>query len=260
MGFLTDTSTEIRREREGRPLDDAALMARSISRAPARGFADALRARAPAVIAEVKRSSPSAGVLATEADPTERARAYAGAGAAAISVLTDAPHFGGSVGDLQAVRIATELPILRKDFMVHPSQVIEARAFGADAVLLIAAILSADELAAMLATARDLGMDALVEAHAEEDLERAIASGAEVIGVNARDLETLKVDLAGALARLPLIPRDRVAVLESGVSTRSQVSAAVDAGASAVLVGDALMRAHDPVAKLRELIGDGVAT
>jgi len=157
------------------------------------------------------------------------------------------------------VRLAVRLPLLRKDFLVHPSQVIEARSHGADAVLLITAALRDDELAAMLAVAGDLGMGALVETHADGELDRALASGADMIGVNARDLESLEVDVALARERLRRIPADRVAVFESGVRTRDDVEAAVAAGASAILVGEALMRAADSRAAARALIarGDG---
>lgn len=255
MGFLTDLVDRTRRELERRPLDDGALMARAMARPPARDFERALRARVPALIAEVKRASPSAGVIAESADPVSQARAYAAGGAAAISVLTEAAHFHGSLNDLEAVRIAVEVPVLRKDFLVSASQVIEARARGADAVLLIAAALPGAQLEAMLAAARDLGMGALVETHADPDLERAVAAGATVIGVNARDLETLEVDVARALDQLRAVPADRFAVMESGIGTRGQVEAAERAGASAILVGEALMRADDPAAKVRELLG-----
>jgi indole-3-glycerol phosphate synthase len=222
---------------------------------PARDLAAALReADAPAVIAEVKRASPSAGAI-READPAEQARAYESAGAAAVSVLTEARHFDGSLLDLQAARRAVSLPVLRKDFVVHPAQVIEARAAGADAVLLIASAVSETELKALLASAIDLGLGALVEAHREEDLDRALATEAELIGVNARDLETLEMHPDRALALLRRIPRDRLAVAESGVGTRADVERVVEAGANAILVGEALMRAEDPAAKLRELRG-----
>lgn len=257
MGFLTDKVSAVRRELDRRPLDDSANLARSLAMPPARDFAGALRHGTPAVIAEVKRASPSAGNIAVDRDPVELARAYAEAGAAAISVLTDRDDFGGSLADLRAVRVATDLPLLRKDFLVHPSQLIEARAAGADAVLLIAACLSAGELDALLGVAADLGIGALVETHSAADLEKALASAAGVVGVNARDLETLEVDVVLALAQLARVPEDRVAVMESGITTRSQVEAAVAAGASAILVGESLMRATDPGAKLRELIGDG---
>jgi indole-3-glycerol phosphate synthase len=144
--------------------------------------------------------------------------------------------------------------VLRKDFLVLPAQVLEARAAGADSVLLITSCLDDAELHVMLDAARDLGMEPLLETHSDEDLDRALATDAEIVGVNARDLETLRVDTDAALARLRRIPSDRVAVLESGVSTRGHVVAAVDAGASAILVGEALMRAHDPGAAVRHLI------
>ncbi len=220
-----------------------------------RGFAGALwSARTPAVIAEVKRSSPSAGRIA-DADPAAQARAYEAAGATAISVLTEPRHFDGSLADLRAVHLATLVPVLRKDFLVYPAQVIEARVEGADAVLLIAAALSEMELKAMLSTADDLGLGTLVETHTHDDLEKALATDAKVVGVNARDLETLDVDVDRAMELLGRVPGDRIAVLESAIDRREQVERAVDAGARAVLVGEALMRAPDPGAKLRELGG-----
>jgi indole-3-glycerol phosphate synthase len=257
MGFLTDLVDRVRTDLERDPLDDAGLMARAMAAPPARDFAGALRSSpAPAVIAEVKRSSPSAGAI-RDAAPGEQARAYEAGGAAAISVLTEPRHFDGSLLDLQAARRAVGLPVLRKDFLVHPSQVIESRAAGADAVLLIAAAVGEPELKALLATAADLGLGSLVEAHREEDLERALHTDAELIGVNARDLETLEVDVDHALSLLARIPEDRLAVAESGMTTRDQVARAVDAGARAVLIGEALMRADDPRAKLEELRGTG---
>jgi indole-3-glycerol phosphate synthase len=257
MGFLTDLVDDRRRELERHPLDDSMLLARALAVPPARDYVGALRARAgrPAVIAEVKRASPSAGEIA-DRDPAEQARAYAAGGAAAISVLTEPTHFHGSLADLRAARMACDLPVLRKDFLIHPAELIESRAAGADAVLLIAACLSAHELTAMLATARDLGLGALVETHSDEDLDKVLATDAEVVGVNARDLETLDVDVDRALTHLARIPVGRISVMESGITTRAHVRAAVDAGASAILVGEALMRADDPGVKLRELLGE----
>lgn len=255
MGFLTQVVAEVRGRLEREPLDASRLLSLALGLPPTRGFAAALRAATPpAVIAEVKRASPSAGPIA-EVDPASQARAYEGAGAAAISVLTEPRHFGGSLADLRAVHHAVSVPVLRKDFLVHPDQAIEARASGADAVLLIAAALSDAELGAMLAAAGDLGLDALVEVHSEEELARALEAGAEVVGVNARDLETLEVDPERALTLLAKVPADRIAVAESGIATRAQVEAALAAGARAVLVGEALMRAPDPAAALRELRG-----
>src|SRR5262245_16583272 len=254
MGFLTELLDDLRRRLEGEPLDESGLLALAMHLPPPRPFEDALRAAPQAVIAEYKRSSPSAGAIA-EPDVASQARAYAEGGAAAISVLTEPTRFDGALADLRAVRLASDLPVLRKDFLVHPAQVIESRAAGSDAVLLIAAALSELELKGMLAVAADLGLDALVETHSQEDLAKALATDATVIGVNARDLETLEVDVERALAMLPDVPSDRVAVLESGVSTREDVERAVDAGAAAVLVGEALMRSTDPGATIRSLRG-----
>jgi indole-3-glycerol phosphate synthase len=254
MGYLSQKLADVRRALELRPLDDAANLARARAMRPPRDFEEALRTGHPSVIAEVKRSSPSAGAIA-DRDPVEQARRYEAGGAAAISVLTDERDFAGSTADLRAVRVAVDVPLLRKDFLVHPSQMIEARAAGADAVLLIVAALSDQELAALLATCGDLGIGALVEAHTDSDLERALEAGARMIGVNARDLESLEVDVLAALDRLARIPGDRVAVLESGIAGREDVEAAARAGASAVLVGEALMRAPDPRAMLQELRG-----
>lgn len=255
MGFLGDLVGRVRSDLARTPLDETALMTRAIASPPPRDLPAALRSAGPgAVIAEVKRSSPSAGRIA-DVDASEQARRYAEAGAAAISVLTEPRHFDGALADLRAVRTATSVPVLRKDFVVHPAQVIEARAAGADAVLLIAAAVTDAELKALVTAAFDLGMAPLVETHSETDLGRALATEAEMIGVNARDLETLEVDVERALGSLAGVPRDRLAVMESGIASRADVERAVEAGAAAVLVGEALMRAGDPVAALRELRG-----
>lgn len=255
MGFLTELVERIRRDLREQPPNDAALMARAHAMPPARPFEEALRAASPpALIAEVKRASPSAGSIAPDVDPRALALAYEAAGATAISVLTEPHHFEGSLADLQSVRSSVGIPVLRKDFHVHPAQLIEARAAGADAVLLIVAAVSDPELSALLATARDLGIGTLVEAHSDEDLERAIATDAAVIGVNARDLETLAVDVPAALERIARVPKDRLAVLESGIAGRADVDAAIEAGASAILVGEALVRAEDPARAARKLL------
>jgi indole-3-glycerol phosphate synthase len=261
MGFLTDIATQSRTSLARSPLDAEALRAEAAEAPEARNLAWVLRGYAEedgiAVIAEVKRASPSAGPIAPEADPVLQAMSYDVGGAAAISVLTEPEHFGGSLDDLRAVRRAVEHPVLRKDFLVHRDQVTEARAAGADSVLLITACLPGRELDAMIAAARDFGMEPLVEAHSDEDLDRAIEAGAEVIGVNSRDLESLEVDLEAALERVARVPADRLAVLESGISSAAHVRAAVEAGASAILVGETLMRADDPARMLRELISAG---
>src|SRR5262245_30767019 len=255
MGTLPELVDGVRRRLERDPPDDARLLALAMERPPTRGFERALReAEPPAIVAEFKRRSPSAGEIA-DVDLGQRARAYELGGASAISVLTEPTRFGGGLADLQAARLASALPVLRKDFIVHPAQVIESRATGADAILLIAAVLTEPELKALLAAAADLGLGALVETHSKADLDKALSTDATVVGVNARDLETLEVDVDRALALLPRIPPDRIAVMESGVSTPDQVDRAVDSGARAVLVGEALMRAPDPGALVRELRG-----
>ncbi len=261
MGFLTDIVAQVLRDLEERPRHLDALQADAADAPVVRPFAASLRSHARiagvAVIAEVKRSSPSAGAIAPATDPVTQATAYAVAGAAAISVLTEAAHFGGSLADMRAVREAVSPPLLRKDFLVDPVQVVEARGAGADAVLLITACLDDRQLAAMIGVARDLGMEPLVETHDDDDLARALATDAEMIGVNARDLETLEVDVDAALERIAGVDRGRVAVLESGVATPAHVRAAVDAGATAILVGEALMRAANPGAMLQTLIHEG---
>ncbi|HEY6567612.1 MAG TPA: indole-3-glycerol phosphate synthase TrpC [Actinomycetota bacterium] len=255
MGFLTDLTQRLRDDLVRDPLDEGALMARAVARPPARDFEAALRGGVgrPAIIAEVKRASPSAGAIAEGADPVVQARAYEAGGAAAISVLTEGSHFHGSLVDLEAVRAMVQIPVLRKDFMVHPAQLIEARAHGADAVLLIVSCCSDAELTSLLSMASDLGLGVLLETHSDEDLVRALATDAAIIGVNARDLETLEVDVSGALRRLEHIGSERVAVMESGIATHDDALAAVSAGASAILVGEALMRAVDPAALVRDL-------
>jgi indole-3-glycerol phosphate synthase len=257
VGFLSDIVDRTRRDLAERPLDEAILRATLGAVSPPRSLPAAVRAARArdgvAVIAEVKRASPSSGDIASP-DPVAQARAYAEGGAAAISVLTERRHFGGSMDDLVAVCSVATAPVVRKDFLVDPAQILEARAAGADSVLLIVACLDERELPSLLRAARDLGMEPLVETHSDDDLERALATDADLIGVNARDLETLDVDVEGALARIRRIPSGRVVVAESGVASRADAAAAIEAGASAILVGEALMRATDPAAKVRELL------
>ena len=207
-----------------------------------------------AVIAEMKRRSPSGGALRESLTPGEVAGAYEAAGAAAISVLTDRPDFGGSLDDLVAVRAAVEIPVLRKDFVVDPVQVAEARVAGADWVLLIVALLGQAALEEALAAATRFGAGALVEAHTAEEVRRAVDAGAAVIGINNRDLTTLTTDLATFSRLRPLVPAGVVTVAESGVRTASDVTRLVGEGADAVLVGEALMRAPEPAALLAEMV------
>jgi indole-3-glycerol phosphate synthase len=255
MGFLSELIERIREDHKRKPPDESRLLSRALATPPPRDFEHALAdADPPAVIAEIKRASPSAGGIA-DVDPSATAVALEEAGASALSVLTEARYFDGSLSDLRAARVHTKIPILRKDFLIHPAQVMESRAMGADAVLVITSCLSDSELEGMVATARDLGLAALVETHSEEDLDRALAADVTIIGVNARDLETLEVDEQRALDLARRVPEDRILVFESGISTRAQVERAVETGARAILVGEALMRARSPAAKLRALRG-----
>jgi indole-3-glycerol phosphate synthase len=224
-------------------------------RTPALDFEAALRPAPGAVrlIAEVKRASPSRGVLARDVDPAARARVYAEAGAAAISVLTDGPYFHGSLEDLVAVRSVVAVPVLRKDFTLDEYQLWEARAAGADAVLLIVSILDAALLRDLLAAAKGVGLAALVECHTAAEIDVAVAAGSRILGINNRDLRTFETRLSTTLALLPAIPPGPLVVSESGFFTAADVGQVVAAGAHAVLVGEALMRSEDPGATLREL-------
>jgi len=224
--------------------------------APALPFEAALRPTGPArvrLIAEVKKASPSRGTLNATLDPVAQARLYAGAGAAAISVLTDEKYFRGALEDLIAVRAAVDVPLLRKEFILEEYQLWESRAAGADAVLLIVAALDGGELRDLHDAAKGIGLASLVEVHTAAELERAVALGAAVIGVNNRNLQTLETSLEPSLALLPRIPRAHTAVSESGIFTRTDVESVVRAGARAVLVGEGLVRAPDVPAKVREL-------
>jgi len=213
-----------------------------------RNFIGALRVPGLGVIAEVKRRSPSAGSIALDLEPVKLASAYERGGAAAISVLTEPDHFSGSLGDLSEVGAATSTPVLRKDFILDPLQVDEARAAGADAVLLIAAILSDQVLAGLINHVRRFGMTALVEAHDSEELRRAVDLGAEVIGVNNRDLVSFEVDLDTSIRLRSHIPTGVVTVAESGINSPDDARRMHEAGFDAVLVGTAAVRAEDPAA------------
>jgi indole-3-glycerol phosphate synthase/phosphoribosylanthranilate isomerase len=216
-------------------------------------FRDALAAPGLSAIAEVKRRSPSAGDLRPDADPARLSSQFANAGAAAISILVD-ERFGGSIADLQAARSATTAPLLAKGFFNDELQLLQLKMAGADAVLLLLRDLDDQRTAELLSYARELGLDVLVEAHDAEELSRAIELGAAVIGVNARDLSTFELDRGAQLDLVAAAPRDRVIVAESGVETRAQGAAAELAGADALLVGSALMRAPEPAAKLAEIL------
>lgn len=236
---------------QARPM--AALEAALLDAPAQRPFAASLSRSGVSIIAEVKRRSPSEGTIADGLSAADQASAYADAGARAISVLTESAHFGGSADDLVAVRAQQRLPVLRKDFVVDPYQLIESRVLGADAVLLIVAALGA-ETGAYLRQASTLGLEALVEVHDEREMDIALDAGAEILGVNNRDLTDLSVDL-GTFERLASrAPKGVLLVAESGVHDRADAARMRRAGADALLVGTALMRAPDPGLKLRELL------
>jgi indole-3-glycerol phosphate synthase len=218
----------------------------------------ALRRDGLSLIAEIKRRSPSKGALAGIPDPAALAAEYAAGGAAAVSVLTEQRHFGGSLADLDAVRAAVRIPVLRKDFIVSDYQVWEARAHGADLVLLIVAALEQDQLVALQSLARSLGMTALVEVHDDAETRRAVAVGASVVGVNARSLKTLDVDTDTFGRLVDHIPRSCVKVAESGIAGAADAARFAAEGADAVLVGEALVIGGSPRAAARELIAAGV--
>lgn len=262
--ILATKVAEVAAARSARPLPDVVKAARQ---APApRGFFQALHAPMGTgirVIAEVKKASPSKGVIRADFDPVAIARAYAEGGAACLSVLTDERYFQGSLSYLEAIRQAVSLPLLRKDFLIDEYQVHEARAAGADAILLIVAAFSGESAAGrtpanmnrLAALAAELGMDVLTEVHTAAELQIAIASGASLIGVNNRDLRTFHTSLDVTLALAPAIPSDRLLVSESGIRALADLVRLQQAGARAVLVGESLMRQPDLTAALRSLLG-----
>jgi len=209
------------------------------------------------VIAEVKRSSPSKGNLAPITDPAALAEKYQEAGAAAVSVLTEQRRFGGLLADLDAVRSRIEIPVLRKDFMVDEYQFLEARAHGADIVLLIVAALSKSQLKDFYDLATELGMASLIEVHTQSELESAMDISPRIVGVNSRNLKTLEVSASVFEELIPAIPSTVIRVAESGISTRADVAQAQKAGATAILVGESLVKSGDPISAMRELLGHG---
>jgi indole-3-glycerol phosphate synthase len=247
------TQADVARRRRETP---AAELEARLGPAPrGRPFSEALIDEGISLIAEMKRASPSQGPIRPAASVADVVRAYQSAGARAVSVLTEPTHFGGSLDDLVEARAACDLPLLRKDFVVDEYQVLEARAAGADAVLLIVAALGRERLPELMATASDLGMDSLVEVHDEDEVEVAVEAGAEVIGINNRDLHSLDVDPGTTFRLLADVPAGTVVVAESGITERGHVAELEDAGVDAILVGDALMRADDPATAIRELLG-----
>ncbi len=245
---------EVAAAKHSAPFADLRALIRDLP--PTRDFQSALTGEGLALIAEVKRSSPSAGKIAPIPDPAALARRYQAGGAAAVSVLTERGWFGGSLDDLAMVKAEVDLPVLRKDFIIDPYQIYQSRAAGADAVLLISELLRPDILADFLGRAREIGLACLAEAHSEAALENILETPTPIVGINNRDLKSLTVDLETSLRLLPLVPRNRVRVAESGIRTAGDVRRLVAAGAGALLVGETLAKAGDPAAKIRELLGN----
>ena len=259
LRIIRHKAREVAERTERTPL--RVLAERAEAQAPPRGFAAALRARIaagePAVIAELKKASPSRGVLREDFEPEAIARGYAAGGAAALSVLTDEAFFRGADRHLAQARSASGLPVLRKDFIIDAYQVREARALGADCVLLIVAALGDAQLDELAALATHLGMDVLVEVHDAAELERAARLEPLLLGINNRDLRTFETTLDTTLELLDRIPAGRTVITESGIHTRADIARMRAAGVHGFLVGEAFMRAGDPGAKLRELFFDG---
>jgi indole-3-glycerol phosphate synthase len=257
MSVLDDIVAGVREDLSRRRAEasEPDLRARLLDQPPARDPLAAFRRPGCSVIAEVKRRSPSKGDLAEISDPGALAAAYQRGGAAAVSVLTEERRFGGSLADLDAVRAAVEVPVLRKDFVVDPYQLLEARAHGADLALLIVAALPGDDLQRLHDHALELALTPLVEVHDETEAERAVGLGATLVGVNARNLSTLEVDAATFGKVAPLLPSEVVKVAESGISTPEDVRRFVGEGADVVLVGESLVRDGDPEGAVRAMTG-----
>jgi indole-3-glycerol phosphate synthase len=252
---LDQLVAEARQRVEGckQSADIGGLRGRAMQREP-RGFRRSLLQTRPAVIAELKKASPSKGLIRADFDPVKLARELQGAGAAALSVLTEETHFQGSLENLQAVSAVVSIPILRKDFIVDEFQIVEARACGADAILLIVAALDDEDLVRLKQSADELQLDVLCEVHDDVELKRAVALGFDIIGVNSRDLKTFKVDLNNALELATRIPDFALAVAESGIHTRDDVRRILEAGFQAILVGESLMRQPRPGIALASLL------
>jgi indole-3-glycerol phosphate synthase len=247
-----DTREEVYRRRRQMPL--SALRDRPLFSVPTRGFAGGLAGNTRRIIAEVKRASPSRGVIREDFDAVAIARDYAAHGASAISVLTEERHFQGSLQYLEHIHAAVSVPLLRKDFMLDPYQLTEAKSYGADAVLLIAALLDRGLMRDLREQATALGLDSLVEVHTEDDLGTALESGAQLVGINNRNLKTFNVDIATTEKLARLLPGDTQAVCESGIDSVEQMRRVEEWGIHIFLIGESLMRAPKPGQKLRELL------
>jgi indole-3-glycerol phosphate synthase len=241
-------------ERRQREMSLAALRDRALFHLPSRGFARCLTGNTRRIIAEVKQASPSKGLIRADFDAVAIAKDYAAHGASAISVLTEERFFQGSLRHLEEIRHAVDSPLLRKDFMLNPYQLVEAKSYGADAVLFIAAMLDAGLMRELREQATALSLDAVIEVHSEQELEAAVAAGAQLIGVNNRDLKTFEVNLSTTERLAPLIPAGTPAVCESGIDSLEQIRRVEKLGIHAFLIGESLMRAPRPGAKLRELL------
>ena len=257
MSVLDSIIEGVREDLAARRGSMGALHERIDAQAPALDAHSFLSRNEMNVIAEVKRSSPSKGNLAPITNPAALAEKYQEAGAAAVSVLTEQRRFGGSLADLDAVRSRIEIPVLRKDFMVDEYQFLEARAHGADIVLLIVAALSKSQLKDFYDLATELGMASLIEVHTQSELESAMDISPRIVGVNSRNLKTLEVSASVFEELIPAIPSTVIRVAESGISTRADVAQAQKAGATAILVGESLVKSGDPISAMRELLGHG---
>jgi indole-3-glycerol phosphate synthase len=258
--ICADTRAETARRKAARPFGSLKSAVNGKSPRP-RSFAWALKTAhmegRPGLIAEFKRQSPSGGPIRPGAEPAQVARAYAEGGATCLSVLTDNPHFGGSLADLDAARDAVTLPVLRKDFMLDPWQIYESRAVGADAVLLIMAALSDAQARELEETARELNLDVLVEVHNRRELDRALGLQTNLLGINNRDLKTLQTTIETTIELAQFVPPDRILVTESGIRDHTDVQRLAAAGANCLLVGESLLRAPDIAAATRALLGGG---
>ncbi|MEE9365373.1 MAG: indole-3-glycerol phosphate synthase TrpC [Dehalococcoidales bacterium] len=250
--IVADKKEELEQRKKAVPVSE--LESRIAQRAGTLDFANALKEEDVSIIAEVKRASPSRGVLCHDFNPVALARTYADNAAAAISVLTESKYFQGNLDHLSEIREEVNIPLLRKDFIFDPYQVYESRAYGADALLLIAAILEGEQLDELLTLSHELGLSCLVEVHNESEVNRALRSGARIIGINNRDLKTFQVDIGTTQRLRPLIPEDTVVVSESGISSRRDIDYLSSWGIDAALVGEALLTSDDIAAKMRELM------